>query len=316
MEYKINPGVFGNVFTLPVAISDKHLKLAGETQIKVIIYIFRHIADNPKIAVIATELRLPESEIEDALLYWSNCGILSLDNDNKPKIEDAQRPEKTEIRKIIRADKVMPSRQDVGKRAAENPEFKELLAEAQIKFGRLLKISESSVLLWLLEDEGMDISLILMLLEYAISENRCNIGFIERTAAEWLNSGILTIADAERHIKNMYQKKTAWKVLEKSFGIEKRLPSEKELEYSHIWVNEWKFDNKILKLAYDKCVDSKSKFIMSYTAKILEGWHKAGYKTDKDVLNAQAPAKKCKNDFATYDADLVEQIINKGYGEN
>lgn len=315
MEYKINPGVFGNVFTLPAAIADKHLKLASAAQLKVILYIFRHIADTPEKSVIAAELRLPENEVEDSILYWANCGIL-LSTAAEKENTVPKNTENVSAKRKIKPAKIMPSREEVGKRAAENPAFKELLAEAQIKFGRLLKTSESSALLWLLEDEGMDISLILMLIEYAVSENRCNISFIERTATEWLNSGITTITDAERHIKSLYRKKTAWKVLEKAFGIDDRLPSEKELEYSQLWINEWGFDEKILKLAYDRCVDAKSKFIMSYTAKILEGWHKSGYKTDKDVLNGETDSRNGKNNFATYDIDLVEEMLNKGYGEN
>ena len=39
----------------------------------------------------------------------------------------------------------------------------------------------------------------------------------------------------------------------------------------------------MLRLAYEKCVDAKSKFIMAYTAKILEGWHASGFKSVEDV---------------------------------
>ncbi|MBQ0083582.1 MAG: DnaD domain protein, partial [Clostridiales bacterium] len=311
MGYSINPAVFGSLFSLPADIADKHLKLASATQLKVILYLFRHLSELPTVESIANALRLDIGETEDALLYWSNSGIISLD-EAKPQKPQKQKTEE-KPKKAVRQ-KLLPSREDVGIRAAQNPVFKELLDQAQIKFGRFLKTNESEALLWLLEDEGMDISVILMLFEYAAGENKLNISFIERTATAWLNAGVTTISDAERYIKEFYEKKTAWKVVEKAFGIEDRLPSEKELEYSKLWISDWKFDDKMLKAAYDKCVDTKSKFIMSYVAKILEGFHSKGYKTAEDI-KAGEDKKPEKNDYSGHDIASIEKMINKGYGE-
>lgn len=214
----------------------------------------------------------------------------------------------------------LPTRKDVARRAVDDSRFAFLLQESQVKFGRLLKDNESRVLLWLYEDEGMEVSLILMLLEYAISENKCTISFIQRTAAEWLNNNIVTISDAEEYITALYKKKTAWKIVEAAFGIEDRLPSSKELEYSGKWINEWGFDRNILRLAYEICVDAKSKFSMAYVAKILESWNAAGIKTEAEA-KAKLLAKQNANNEKNFghtrqELDLIEQLINKGYGEN
>lgn len=310
MNYNINPSVFGSLFSLPTDIPDKHLKLATATQLKVILYLFRHLSEMPKISDIALNLRLPESEIEDALLYWSNSGILTLDSENKIEKQPEDPP-----KKAIRQ-KSKPSREDVGRTAAQNPIYKELLAQAQIKFGRLLKMNENQTLLYLLEDEGMDISVILMLLEYAANENRLNVSFIERTAAAWINAGVQSISDADKYIKENYKQKTAWRIVEKAFGIDSRLPSEKELEYSKLWIIDWQFDDKMLKIAYDKCVDSKNKLIMSYVAKILESFHQKGYKTPEDVEKGEEKQSSQNSDFSGHDIASIEQMINKGYGEN
>ena len=170
------------------------------------------------------------------------------------------------------------------------------------------------------EDMGMEVSLILLLIEYALSENKCNLSFIERTAVEWSGNGVTTIAEAEKYVAATYKKKTAWRVVEKAFGIEDRLASSKELENSDKWINAWGFKEDILRLAYEVCVDTKSKFSMQYVSKILDTWHTKGCKTAEDAkaLNEKQNSKKPKNksDYATYDIDLVEQMLNKGYGEN
>ena len=57
-----------------------------------------------------------------------------------------------------------------------------------------------------------------------------------------------------------------------------------EAELAALWLTEWKLTEEILIAAYDECVNQKSKFNMSYTAKILENWHKDGVKTVADIM--------------------------------
>ncbi len=317
MSYLVNPTAFQGAFTLPSLIADKHLKLASAEQLRVILYIFRNIAETPTEDDISAYLRMPAGEVRDAIGYWIAAGVLI--NKNAP-ITAPEKPQRAEKIKKVSTAVIKPSREDVGRRAAENERFRYLLNEAQIKFGRLLKNNEASTLLWLFEDEGMEVSLILMLIEYALNENRCNLSFIERTATEWINNGVTNIAEAERYVAATYKKKTAWRIAEKAFGIEDRSPSTRELENSDKWINEWGYKDDILRLAYEICVDTKSKFSMQYTAKILDNWHNKGCKTADDVKALKAtekPKKKTKkSDYATYDIDLVEQMLNKGYGEN
>lgn len=315
MEYIINPAVFSSAFTLPGEIADRHLKLASATQLKVILFVFRHLADAKNSKEIAEGLALKQAEVEDALLYWQSAGILMPKNTEIVPEKPVEKAPKITKKTTIE----MPTRQDVARRAVDDSRFAFLLQESQVKFGRLLKDNESRVLLWLYEDEGMEVSLILMLLEYAISENKCTLAFIQRTAAEWLNNGIETISDAEVYITELYKKKTAWKIVEATFGIEDRMPSSKELEYSGKWINEWGFDRAILKLAYEICVDTKSKFSMPYVAKILESWHQSGVKTEQEA-KLRLASKKTNSEtgfgHTTQELDLIEQMINKGYGEN
>lgn len=315
MDFFVNPASFTSAFTLPGDVADKHLKLASHTQLKVIVFVFRHLADAKTSKEIAESLRLAQSEVDDALLYWQRAGVLIPKNVNDIPEQKTETPKKATKKTATE----MPTRLDVARRANDDKRFAFLLQESQGKFGRLLKDNESRVLLWLYEDEGMDVSLILMLLEYAMSENKCNLGFIQRTATEWIDNGVGSIADAEAYITALYKKKTAWKIVEAAFGIDDRLPSTKELDYSDKWINQWKFDRAILRLAYEVCVDTKSKFSMAYVAKILESWHNSGVKTE---LDAKSKISTKKNQHDTYfghtaeELNLIEQMINKGYGEN
>ena len=304
MKYTVNTAVFGNTFSVPCSVADKHLKLATANQLKVLLYFMRNISDGIDPQKIWAELSIPQSEVDDALIFWSQCGILN-----------SEAPAQKSTPKTVSVTCEMPSREDVIKRGLEDERLAFLLREAQLKFGRNLKQNESSLLVALYDDYGMDISVILLLLGYAASENKCNVTFIRTTATRWLNAGVETVADAEQLIADCARQKLAWGVVQKTFGIEKRNPSAKETELSNLWVNEWGFSTDMLKAAYDICVDKKTKLSFAYVAKILESWHAAGYKTPADVTAGEQKKKisgsKGKADYGSYDLDLFEKMLNK-----
>lgn len=299
MKYNINMSVFGNTFPMPCDIADKYLKIATLSQLKVLICFMRNISDGINPENISRDTALPVSEVEDALVFWSQCGILNGES------------EATKVPEPIVVTTDLPSRADVIKRGLEDERLAFLLREAQLKFGRNLKQNENSLLVSLYDDHGMDISVILLLLQYAKSEDKCNITFIKNTASRWLNAGVETVIDAENFIADTAKQKLAWNVVQKLFGIEKRNPSSKELELCNLWINEWKFGTDMLKSAYDVCVDTKSKFSMPYVAKILENWHSSGFKTPADTEQKKAKSKSDgKTDYAGYDLDLFEKMLN------
>lgn len=305
MYYFLNPKNLSSVFTVPCSVSDKYLKLCTETQLKVLIYFLRNLSNTPSAKDIAEFLSLPESEALDALNFWTSVGILMSDSN---KAQTA--PEKPTA--VVRAEK--PSRNDVARRGLEDKKIMFLLREAQLKFGRNLKTNETSTLVWLYDDIGMDISLILMAIQFAINEGRPNISYIEKTAIAWANKGIETVLEAEAEIAEIARRKTAWGIVEAAFGIEKRQPSEKELTLSFKWVNEWGFSREILKAAYDACIDSKSKISMPYIDKILESWHKDNIKNVSDIAEKQSKKSQKVNNNSnstTYDINLFEEMLNR-----
>ncbi|HHW46665.1 MAG TPA: DnaD domain protein [Clostridiales bacterium] len=315
MDYTINPTAFVSAFTVPCSVVDKHIKLAGAAQLKVLLWIMRNMADGICIEKISQALGLPEIDVKDALQYWIEAGII---NSAGEKPEKA-RSEETKPEKAITVRKapVKPSREEVAKRGLECPEIAFLLQEAQLKFGRGLRQNEASTLVWLYDDEGLSAALILMIIEYAISENKCNIGFIERTAIDWINSGIDSISAAEKKIRELNEQKSAWNIVRSAMGIEDRRPSPNELKLAYKWVVEYGFSREILAEAYNQCVDNTSKFSMPYIKKILEDWHKKNVKTLEDIKSLKKPAKADKkNNYAAYDLDLAQKMLLMDEGED
>ncbi len=296
MGYSINSSIYSSTFAFPTDVADKYLKFSNPKHIKVLIYIMRkNKVEN--IEDIANFCDVSEYDVKEALLYWADAGILLADNSNTKTEENTKTLQKS----------LKPAREDVAKRGLEDPKIFFLLNETQLKLGRNLKNNETSTLVWLYDDLGLDVSLILMIVEYAIQRNKANIRFIESVATSWVDKGIDNITDAEEELNLMAMYEQAWAVVSSAFGIERRKPSEKEKELSLKWVNEWKMSKEMLVLAYEICVDTKSKFIFSYTAKIIESWYKNGSKTPQDVQKTTNSNDKMQG---AYDIDLFEKMLN------
>lgn len=299
MDYYINPTVFSAVFTVPTALADNHLKLAKGEHIKVLLYIMRNISSEINVADISNAVGISEYDVNEALLYWADAGILL---PKEPKEQKNELKPKA-VKKLQK-----PERADVAKRGLEDEKIRYLLRETQMKFGRNLKGNETSTLVWLYDDLGLDVSLILMIVAYAVAHNNANISFIESVAVKWVNNGIDNVADADEELKRITMGKEAWIIVSNAFGLEKRKPSDNETEAALLWINEWNISKEMLVAAYNECVDQKSKFNFKYTAKIIENWHSKGYKTVNDI--EKEPKKSGNENYAAYDIDLFEKMIN------
>lgn len=296
MEYNINPSAFSNVFVFPTVIADKYLKLCKGEHLKVLIYIMRMSSNKPTVDEIATALDLAAYDVKEAILFWADAGLLLTQSEAV----------KTEKEKTVKR-ALKPQREDIAKRGLEDPKIKYLLNETQLKFGRNLKTNESQTLVWLYDDIGMDVSLILYIVEYAKQKDKGNIRFIESLAIDWFDKGVETIADAEEQVRLIALSEQAWAVVCRAFGIERRKPTKKEDELAQKWVNEWKISSELLKAAYDACVDAKSKLTFPYVAKIIENWHNSGYKKTEDIKPKESANDRMQG---AYDIDLFEKMLN------
>ncbi|MBQ8202935.1 MAG: DnaD domain protein [Clostridia bacterium] len=304
MKYLINAEAYIGAFPMPSIAVDKYIKLSSAVQLKVLLVCMRNSSAPIESEEIARILNISEKDVEDALIYWSGCGILTA------QVPTAKAIEKEE-EFVSRCEK--PTREDVARRGNEDKKIRFLLSEAQLKFGRNLKMNEASTFVWLCDDVGIDVSVLLLLIEYAASENSKNITFIEKTALKWKQRGVETVLDAEKQIAEEATKKLAVAVVQKAFGIERRKPSEKELSLCNIWINDWGISTELLVGAYNICIDKNAKLSFPYIHKILESWHKKGYKTAADIEKGEQVKKAQKEDkkgFAAYDLDAFERMLN------
>ena len=320
MNFKVRKDFKTAPFSVPGEIVDSHLKLAGALQLRVILYCLRHTYDaevNP--ALMAELFSVSEEDINDALMFWTELGFIECEGTVFTPSTPAP-----EVKKVAPPKAPRPDRKEVARRGMESPDIAFLLNEAQQKFGRMLKQSESSVLVWIYDDLGLDASIILMILQHAVQNKKVNITYIERIARDWAENGIDTIAAAEQRIVELNNNRSAWNKMRIAFGLDSRSPSATEQAIAVLAVIEWKMEDALLKRAYDACVDSLGKYNIKYIKKVLTEWHKQGITTVKQLEQADLnqaeqsevkPTKKTKpksknTTKGSIDWSRIDELIN------
>ncbi|MGN0452212.1 MAG: DnaD domain protein [Ruminococcus sp.] len=340
MSYKIDFGGWGSVFAVPTDAVDKGLKLASDSQLKVLLYILRHSSESLTDETVSEALSLHTEDVRDAVEYWAQKGLLvnigesismpeskvtPAENPSEPLDEDfpqnnsntpsgvsekaqkkilvennASEADQSEasVHKSRAASRVMkPEPAYVAKRLKTDKNLVLLMEEAQRILGKVLSNADTSTLTMLHDTDGLPIEVILMLMEYAQNIGKANMRFIEKTGMKWASEGITTIELAEMQIKRHAESSTAFDIVSTVFGMRNTgTPTKKQLEFAASWVNDWKFSEDMMRLAYERCVDKKGELNFSYINGILKRWYEQGLRNpDEVVASEQAAAKKPMN---------------------
>ena len=217
---------------------------------------------------------------------------LSDRNDGEEGSEGAEKP----INAVVSENaKKTLTRAEAIKFAMNDPETAWLLKEAQVRFARPLSSSETVNLVALHINDGLPCAVILMIIEYASASDHCNMRYISSVAAQWLSDEIDTVEKAEAHLKRVEILGGYWRKVLSAFSLEFRRPSNREQIYAERWIGQWHFSQKLLRKAYDVCIDATGKMNMSYIDKVLSAWHDAGVKTPEDADRVSAEKRHSKS---------------------
>ena len=324
MNLSVNLGPWNSIFAIPCDIVDKHIKLAGSAQLKVLLFILRYAGRDISTEKIANALCMDELDVKDSMQYWIENNIISVPFFNYEKKSEITTktfenniisPKDKEINLIklkripTRVEK--PDSSFVAKRIEESSEISYLMQEAQIILSRPISNGDSATLLMLHDTDGLPIDVILMIMQYAVSIGKRNMKYIEKMAISWAEEEIDSIEKAENKIRILENHKKAWNSIEKIIGIEHRSPSAKEDAAANRWINTWKISDDLIKEAYDRCINAKGKYILNYMDSIIKRWHNANIKNINEALAEDKHKKnqysqKQNNDFTSYNIDEYE----------
>lgn len=330
MSYSINPNLFRSIFAVPTDIIDKHIRLASEHQLKVLLWILRNAPENPDIDKMCKALKIDRNDVDDYLQYWVLTGVLHTDGKvvempAPPVVSESTAPiaTKEEINKPVEEVELVPSKptsSEIAIRIEESPEIGHLFNEAQMKLGKTIGYDGQCSLLLLHDHYGLPVEVLFMLIDYCVSVGKTNYSYIVAVGKDWGQREIDTLDKAAEQIAALKSINSVWTEFARNCGIKNPRPTTRQLPYLRKWTTDWKFSTEMIILAYEEMADHTGNIKFSYIDKVLETWHKAGYKTPSDVEAGKAAmsvtktvaAKKSaskgnETSAASYDLDEFEQ---------
>lgn len=296
MDYKINPFAYKNIFAVPAALVDDNIRLASVLQLKVMLYILRHGEENLSYDSISDALGYDKTDIEDAMIFWAERGLLTKDGkepENILHIESVSEvkieptPQK-EIRKASDIPISRPSYEQIAIRLQECKEFADLFAEAQKALGKTIGYDGQSVLIMMHDSYGLPFEVILMAVEYAVSQKKSGFSSIAKIGKNWSELGIDTLEGAMEYIEEHNIVNETWHKLRSLTDISNRIPTEKQRRMLTCWVKEYGYDADMIYYAYEESVDRTGKMSLPYMDKIIKNWHEKGVKTPMDIQREKA----------------------------
>lgn len=313
MDYRLDIGMWNQVFAVPCALVDRHLKLCGREQLMVLLFALRHAGDGFTAEALSRELGITEDQALDGLEYWCDRGLLSpsegtllplpqadpplnrapaKESAPPPAPKDAAPPEEPEKPALPPRKRLLrPDGEHLAARLSESESIRYLMQEAESALGKTLSPAMSALLLTITDDYGLPVEVTVMLLNYAREIGRVGTSYIDSVARDWAESGIFSLEAAEEKLQQLTRARLAWGKVSAAAGLSKRSPSRSEEERACRWVYDWGLSGEMLELGYEACVDHTGKFSAAYMDKVLTGWHELGLQNREDLQKYKQRAK-------------------------
>lgn len=325
VNYQWNPAVLGEVFAVPAAVVDDHIKMAGSAQLKVLLWLLREGRGSFDPERCSAAIGVSPADCSDALQYWFATGLMLPVGETFGAPPAVPSPEKaapstpapssaaaTRNPPAARPRPVKPSMKEVIARQKESAEFSYLLETASARLGRPISQGDMETLLYLYDTAGLPAEVILMVVEYAVAEGKYHMRFIEKVALDWADRGITTMAAAEQHLCALERRRQAWNTVSALLGLTQS-PTIAQSDAAERWVCDWQVNEGLLRLAYERCREATGKFNSSYMDKILEHWRMDGVDTVEKAL-AEKPGKRKSKKAAketSFDLDEYESMVSE-----
>ncbi len=312
MSYSINPSVWGNMFGLPKDIHDKYLKMANETQIKTIIWIFANASALIDPAVISKSVGKPEASVEEALRYWASVGLLNSEIQPAVEVKPTVLPESKKELPVIPETK--PSYEQIRIRCSEDPQLELLFNEVQQILGRTLGYDGQYSLLMMHDDYGLPTEVILMLTDYCVNAGKVSYSYMRKMAKSWGEREIDTIEKADEIISSLNTVQSLWTSFTRMTGIQNPKPTSTQSQFLLTWTREYKFSVEMIYAAYEIMINNCAKISFKYMDAILKDWFSKGIKTPEaaEKERAKPPVKTAAPKTASsYDMDEFKKRADK-----
>ncbi len=314
MEYKFDVDSWGGQFSVPCSVATEYLKTSDGNFVKVLLCILAspsRTVDSQKIALMAG---VTKDIVEDAVLHWTNFGVLKLVGKNDsttdsttqadiPSVpqstaESVKPREKAIDRKIV----VSYTMQEILEKAKNDTELKHLFDEIQNYVNKNINGRELGILTDLYEVYHFDVPTILIAAEYCNTLGKYSVHYLAGVLKSWYEQDITTYDLVEAEIVRRTEYDTYENTVRRCLGLTNRLTT-KQKEYAEKWKN-CGIDESLLKIAVEKCLDGTGgKINFKYIDAVIASWVNKGIKTPEQVKADDENFSGKKGSFAASEKD-------------
>lgn len=233
------------------------------------------------ISALAEEFNCKKADIESALCFWTEAGIIS-EGGNADSTERAARLEQ---HKIIKPQAAPPryTTEEIAAVLEGRNDLPGIIDECQNAFGKVFNSHEVRVVISLLDYLGVDSDYLLVLLNYCRRIGKPSIHYVEKMAYEMYNDGVDSAKELEMRLAAKEHAASLEGKIRKMFGIKERALTTKEMQFIAKWASEFHYSVPVIKHAYEITINSIKEPSLPYTNAILEKWNSLGFKTLEDV---------------------------------
>lgn len=308
---------------------------ADETDLRILTAVLM-LADRESgaasVSSLAESMELTQAEVDASLKFWRGAGILGTEASAKKQTGAA-----TGMSKSPAADKPAPSQpsahrngmleQSSAQRTYTAAELAPLVERhpgfvdaAQRVMGKIFNHYDTSVLMGLVDQLGLEEEAVLEVLSYTVQKGNKTMRYAERVAMDWYDRGMTDAAAIAEHIKRMEQADETISQIRRIFGMGSRALTAAEKKLFNTWIGQYAYDIDVIRLAYDITVDAIQKPVPKYTNSILEKWYTEGLHTAEEVrryLERQKSNGKANGSTEkSYDTqEFFEAALQRSYGD-
>jgi DnaD/phage-associated family protein len=328
---------------------DAYMPHANGEFVKVYLYLLRLASDSGSdlsLEAIADKFACTESDVSRALHYWADLGLLTLTEDTNGSIHGIRLEHclpKTSTPTVMVTPQLQapvtsftqaaPAAADTAEEAdipskpaytsaqlaafSEIEDVQSIIFTAEQYLGRTLSPNDNQTLIYLYDVLDFSYELIDYLIEYCVSNGKKRMRYIEKTALNWYEEGIVTLEQAKAQT-SLYSNK--YYPVMRALGISDHTPTEVERKQINQWLEQ--FPMELVIEACNRTMASLHKPSFPYVSKILSSWSKNQVNNLKDVTQLDEAHKQAAtqekvisgngfNNFAQhdYDYDLLEKQL-------
>lgn len=265
---------------LTIPVQDLRRLLAASCPEAALLYLYLHSGGRPEEAERA--LRYSARQLDYAAASLRQMGLY---------------PEPTS-RHLERDEAPVYTEEDIKREYTSNPEFPQMVGEAQRRMGRVFSTEELKILLCLYRYLGLSAEVLSILIYYCIEKNRArganrlpSLRMVEKEGYRWADLGIDTMEQAAAYVQGQLRRQSQLGRIRAVLQLEERRLTAGEEKFVHAWLD-WGFGEEEIRAAYEKTCMNTGGLKWPYLNSILKSWHEKGLHTLRQIEAGDRPAPR------------------------